>query len=135
MGRREALIALIDEFAVAVVIVIVAVFVLYRAHVLSLLAGLIISIAATAALTFTGYLAAKEQLKSPRVGAEALIGNVGVAVEDLNPSGIVLLNGEYWTASSIDGRFVPRGSKVAVISVRGLRLIVRPLEVGEGRRT
>lgn len=61
-----------------------------------------------------------------RTGREALIGRVGTAREDLNPTGIVHLAGEQWTAQLASGEaMIPKGSRVEVVSVEGVRVIVK----------
>lgn len=57
-------------------------------------------------------------------GREGLIGQMGVARTALEPKGMILLEGELWTASSEDGRVEP-GEEVTVTEVQGLKLKVR----------
>jgi membrane-bound ClpP family serine protease len=47
----------------------------------------------------------------------------GVAVSDLDPTGIVRVRGETWSAESVNGR-VPAGSLVQVLAIEGVRLKV-----------
>jgi membrane-bound serine protease (ClpP class) len=51
-----------------------------------------------------------------------MIGEVGVAVSDVQPEGKVLVHGEYWNASSADP--IAAGAKVRVINVHGLKVQV-----------
>jgi membrane-bound serine protease (ClpP class) len=61
-----------------------------------------------------------------RMGMESLIGRTGLARTDLDPDGTVQLGGELWTAQMVDGEDpLPSGSKVVVVSVRGVRLYVK----------
>lgn len=56
-------------------------------------------------------------------GASLLVGATGVAKSDLDPSGIVHVAGEDWTASA--GEYpIKQGEPVAVQSVDGVRLVV-----------
>ncbi len=55
-------------------------------------------------------------------GPESVVGEVGVAVEDLSPSGRIFTHGEYWFASATT--FVRAGEKVKVTSIKGLELTV-----------
>lgn len=57
-------------------------------------------------------------------GREGLIGSTGEARTDVNPEGTVFLQGERWTAIAEDGD-IPKGSKVRVVGLDGLKLIVR----------
>jgi membrane-bound serine protease (ClpP class) len=59
-------------------------------------------------------------------GPESLIGDVGVALTDLNPMGEVRVQGVVWRARS--SRFVAAGSTVKVVGREGLTLIVEPLD-------
>jgi len=124
MGRREALLALVDELAIAAAVVIAAAFAAKELGAISTKAAAVISIAAVAGLSLVGYLAAKAQLKKPEAGPEALVGKKGRAVEDLQPEGVVLVNGEYWRACSSSGERIPAGATVVVKKVEGLKLYV-----------
>jgi membrane-bound ClpP family serine protease len=61
-----------------------------------------------------------------------ILGAVGVAKSDLAPEGIALVAAEDWTAVAESGP-IPRGSKVRVKRVDGVRLIVEPAQTGEAR--
>jgi membrane-bound serine protease (ClpP class) len=60
-------------------------------------------------------------------GLEGMVGETGVAIEDLNPTGRVRARRENWSAESV-GPFIPKGATVRVAEVRGLRLIVQPAD-------
>ena len=67
-------------------------------------------------------------------GADALVGHVGVVVEDIVPlekRGVVRVDGDEWRAVTPDDSNVPKGTKVKVVGVRGTRLIVEPVPQGE----
>lgn len=76
--------------------------------------------------------AIRAQRRPPAVGAEALIGRVGEAREDLQPYGSVQVAGELWSAESTRGVKVPKGTRVRVVGVDGLRLRVEPEDNGSG---
>lgn len=59
-------------------------------------------------------------------GVEAVIGETGVALTDLDPSGSVRARGETWSAQSTGGR-ITRGTQVRVTGMQGLRFEVEPL--------
>jgi len=128
MSKREAIFALVDELVAALLVVIVLVLFLERVNVISLHSALMLSATIVAGFTIVGYLAAKEQLKRPQAGVEALIGKFGKAIDELNPSGIVVVNGEYWSATSIKNKSIKRGAKVVVKGVKGLTLLVDEVE-------
>ncbi|HTR81032.1 MAG TPA: nodulation protein NfeD [Bacteroidota bacterium] len=66
----------------------------------------------------------KAQMRRPATGAEGLIGEEGVAITKLNPSGQVKIQGEMWNAESIDGD-LPKETPVIVAEVNGLALKVK----------
>ncbi len=57
-------------------------------------------------------------------GREGLIGQTAVARTALEPKGMILLEGELWTATAESGRVEP-GEEVTVTEVEGLKLKVR----------
>jgi len=68
-------------------------------------------------------------------GMAGLVGEVGKALSDLDPSGKVLVHGEYWDARSTGG-FIDKGSEVRVVLVGDRRIdvtVAQPAEnAGEG---
>jgi len=59
-------------------------------------------------------------------GMESLVGRSGVARSDLDPAGIIHLASEKWTAEALPGEApIPKGTRIEVVEVRGLKLIVR----------
>jgi|DewCreStandDraft_5_1066085.scaffolds.fasta_scaffold00393_59 membrane-bound serine protease (ClpP class) len=58
------------------------------------------------------------------MGPETMVGRRAVARSPLNPSGFVLVDGEYWQAEAEDGDVQP-GETVVVTAREGLRLRVR----------
>ena len=62
------------------------------------------------------------------VGSEFLVGERGVAEEDLNPRGYVRVRGELWHAELIESGAakIPEGRGVLVREVRDLTLLVVP---------
>ena len=58
------------------------------------------------------------------VGVETLVGETGVAVGDLWPTGPVKVNGEIWQARCEGG--CDSGTAVVVRSIEGLTLVVDP---------
>ncbi|MGI8988082.1 MAG: NfeD family protein [Bryobacteraceae bacterium] len=62
-------------------------------------------------------------------GSEGMIGQIGIAVEDLSPEGRVMVRGEYWNA--VSAAPVRAGARARVIGMDGtdrLRLTVKELE-------
>lgn len=67
-------------------------------------------------------LVVRAWLRRPRTGEQGLIGEVGLAVSDVNSEGKVSVHGEYWNARS--DSHIPRGERVRVIKVEGLYVVV-----------
>lgn len=79
--------------------------------------------------TLTIGLALKAYKKRPVTGAEGLVGIQGRANTDIaGEIGTVSLNGEIWSAFSDE--FIPKGAKITVEDVSGLKLKVRKAEGG-----
>ena len=63
----------------------------------------------------------------PRVGAGALIGQAGIALDALEPRGYVRIGGELWRAEvAKPDAALPAGARVRVCAVDGLWLVVEP---------
>ncbi len=75
-------------------------------------------------LVVTG-LAVRAQMRKPLTGKAGLVGEQGVALTDLNPTGKVLVQGTYWDAQAEE--FIPQHTPVEVVQMHGLRLLVRRL--------
>ena len=55
-----------------------------------------------------------------------MAGRFGYAQTDLNPDGLVLVSAEQWSAEAEEGEApIPRGARVEVVRVEGLRIKVR----------
>ena len=65
----------------------------------------------------------RAQRRKVSTGSEGLVGEQGVALTDLAPSGRVFVHGEYWEADAVEP--IDRGAKVVVDRVDGMRLRVR----------
>ena len=58
-------------------------------------------------------------------GQESLVEKIGIVREVLDPNGSVQLGGELWSAESEGEVVIPVGTKVKVVTVKGLKLIVK----------
>jgi len=67
-------------------------------------------------------LVVKAWMSKPRTGEQGLVGEVGIALTNLDPGGKIALHGEYWNAHS--DSFVPKGERVRVIRVNDLCVTV-----------
>ena len=63
------------------------------------------------------------------VGAERpeLLGEIGVALTTLRPAGSAMIDGKRVDVVS-EGSFIEKGQTVKVVSIEGLRVVVRPIE-------
>ncbi len=87
--------------------------------------GLIIVVSVLLALFFAFIVGAvvRGQRRKKVSGAEGLEGKVAIARTRLDPRGMVLVEGELWTAM-VDGGVVDIGEEVIVTQVEGLKLLV-----------
>ncbi len=67
-------------------------------------------------------LVVRARLKKPRTGEQGLVGEVGIALTDMNLGGRVSVHGEFWNARA--DRHIPKGERVRVIRVESLSLVV-----------
>jgi membrane-bound serine protease (ClpP class) len=68
----------------------------------------------------------------PMTGEEGLVGEVGTALSDINPTGKVLVHGEYWDARSTAAP-IASGARVRVVAIGSKRIDVEPVSAaGEG---
>jgi len=88
----------------------------------SLIAGVAAAFAIVALIV--GTLVVRSQRRRVTGGREGMLGAIGVTRERLAPQGMVLVRGEYWTATSDTP--IERDTAVEVVGVDGLRLRVRP---------
>jgi membrane-bound serine protease (ClpP class) len=68
-------------------------------------------------------LGLKAQRAKPVTGIEALIGEKGISLEALQPSGSVLVHGEIWKAEAIGG-IINKGEKVRIVQRQDFTLFV-----------
>ncbi len=78
--------------------------------------------AVSAFFIFAMTLAVRAWQSKPRTGERGLIGEVGIAITEVDPMGKVYVHGEYWNARS--DSLVPKGERVRVIRVDNLDLVV-----------
>lgn len=75
-------------------------------------------------------LALKAQLRRPVTGREGMIGKTGVAVTAVHREGKVLIDGEYWNATS--ERSIEDGKTIKVLGLKGLSLVIEEAEHQKG---
>lgn len=67
----------------------------------------------------------KAQRAKPAIGLEAMIGEIGQSISELNPAGTVRMHGEIWKAVTPAG-LIPEGKKVIVTGILNWTLQVEP---------
>ena len=93
----------------------------------SLIIGL--SIAVSVFLIIAIRAVYKVHRKKPVTGNMGMVGTTGIVIENLNPEGLIKTHGEIWKALSLDNKTIKKGSVVKIISVEGLLLHVKRIEI------
>jgi len=90
--------------------------------------GVIIpAVIATAAFAlFAIGMGLRAQNRKVTTGSEGLIGEVGEVLTELNPTGEVLVSGEYWKAEAAGNQTIAVGEEVKVTKMIRMKLIVEP---------
>ena len=63
--------------------------------------------------------------------ADALIGKIGIvtaAIDNISAVGEVKVNGQHWSARSVDDAVIETGSHVEIISIEGVKLICKSID-------
>ena len=124
--RREALykalISLLDEALIITIILIISYFI--KAPLLFIITVLCFSLVVLTLLFYTAYRALTKGCILDVIGKE------GIVVEELNPKGLVMIDGTLWRAEIADQEkeVIPKGAKVLVVGREGLVVRVRYLE-------
>ncbi len=90
--------------------------------------GLILSVTLTtsAFFIFAVYMALRTHRKKVTTGKEGIIGEIGIAVTNIDTEGQVKIHGEYWKASSKEK--IKKNERIMVVDVKNLELIVKKLQ-------
>lgn len=77
----------------------------------------------------------RDNVLPPGVGADRLVGLVGVVVVDIDPNdatrrGRVSVGGEVWGALTNAEEALPAGARIRVASMQGTRVVVEPIATG-----
>ncbi len=81
----------------------------------------------TGATFFTLVMIAVRAMKTPVItGQSALVGRSGLAVTEINPTGIVQVAGERWSAKLVEGEHAIKANDlVEVVRTEGLKVVVK----------
>jgi len=116
----------LDEIVIGVILIVAILWGLTTIGLLSLSSAIIVGTVAGLVLAFFAFVILRPQLRKPLLGPEASIGKKGRALTELRPEGTVLIDGEYWSAVSLEP--VSEGEEVGVVAVKGLKLTVKGLK-------
>ena len=72
------------------------------------------------------YVMFKSMMNEAKTGMEAMLGNEGLVIEDIDPEGKIEIRDDIWTATTSGGKLV-RGERVKILSVKGLVLTVESI--------
>ncbi len=89
----------------------------------------LVVIVITAVFVFVVGAVIRSQRRRPVTGKEGLVGKIALAQTELDPTGMVLVEGERWTARAEGGRIEP-GEEAVVTKVEGLKLWVTKKQQG-----
>ena len=70
----------------------------------------------------------RTRFATPTIGRENLVGTTGIAVGEVNPEGIVLVDGAQWRARTNRATPLANNAEIRVASIDGITLQVEPLE-------
>jgi len=128
-GKRnlEPIIALVDEYLIILIVLALLLYGLYIEGIITLRGFILILLLVGGIMLLITWRIYVVHQRRAYVGPEALIGKTGIVVEDLNPEGMIEVEGELWKALVKGQDGVPRGARVRVIDYNGLTLIVEAL--------
>ncbi|GAA0698772.1 NfeD family protein [Paraclostridium ghonii] len=71
------------------------------------------------------YFKVNKEIKPSTI--DALIGKTGVVVKEINEDepGLVKLNGDVWSAASVNSMIIPKDATVVIEKIDGVKLIVK----------
>ena len=100
---------------------------LYRDGMSVPLAWVIGVVGLVAAFVLTGLPSlVRARFSSPTIGREGFIGEIGTAVGELSPEGVVSVRGATWRARTNRATPIPNGEPIRVVGIDGLVLDVEP---------
>lgn len=125
VAKINILLAIIDDI-IAIILATVLLLVLVDYEFISTITAFFVGIIFTIFFGFVAYETCKVQFMKPKVGYELMVGKKGEAVSELDPLGLVYIEGEYWKA--IGNEPIKKGDTVQVIDIEGLKTIVVKIE-------
>jgi membrane-bound serine protease (ClpP class) len=93
--------------------------------------SLVFVVAGTALFMVAGMPAmVRARFSTPTIGREAIVGEMGTALADVNPEGTVEVKGAPWRARTNRATPIMAGASVRVVAIDGLLLEVEPEDGG-----
>lgn len=95
-------------------------------------AAWMVLLAMAASVTFVWYsltTVVRGRFATPTVGREEMLGRRCLAVSDLDPEGVIVIDGARWTATADRGVVVGAGAVVEIVGLTGLVLEVDPVVI------
>ena len=71
-------------------------------------------------------------VKTTNTNAFSIIGKKAVvikAIDSVNSTGQIKMNGEVWSAESENNEIIPEGSEVEILNIKGVKAIVKEIKV------
>lgn len=71
-------------------------------------------------------------VKKTNTNVYSIIGKRALVIKTIDPIhsvGQIKINGEIWTAESIDNQVIDEGSEVEILEIKGVKAIVKPIHV------
>ena len=93
---------------------------------------LVFGIVSTALLVLAtkGLIKRDREVKSTQTNIDAIIGKTGYVKKDIKEGGvgIITIGNEDWSAVDVQGKELAEGTKVMVISIEGVKVVVREVK-------
>lgn len=71
-------------------------------------------------------------VKKTNTNAYSIIGKKALVIKTIDPIhsvGQIKINGEVWTAESVDNQVIDEGSEVEILEIKGVKTIVKPIKI------
>ncbi len=120
-SRMKGLLFVSDDIA-AIVLTVAILWILTSSGIISAGMAFFIGALATTFFAFAAYKTYNLQSMKPKVGTETMIGKKGKTVCELDPEGVIEIEGECWKA--ISDKPVKKGVSVEIMKVDGLKVTV-----------
>jgi membrane-bound serine protease (ClpP class) len=109
-----------DIVAIALAITMLWSFESYK--IISVSTAFIIGVPIVSYFVFVAFKTYKLQSIKPKVGTEIMIGKKGKTISELNPEGIIEVEGEHWKA--VSDTPIRKGVFIEVVKIEGLKITV-----------